>query len=511
MATGVRIAKNTIFLYFRMLFVLLIGLYVSRVILHNLGIVDFGLYNVIGGIVTMLTFLNGTAAGATSRFLTYSLAARDKKNYDYRELFSTAFFIHLALAVLIVVIAETAGMWYFYNYLVIPPERVAAGLWVFQISIFTCLISFTQVPYNASIIAHEHMNIYAFVGVFEAIANLAIAYAISISPVDKMIFYALLMFIKTVMVSVFYRIYCIRNFGDKCRVKIVYNKKMLQSLLQYSGWDLVGNFGAIARGQGVNIILNAFFGPAVNAARAITSQVENGLNQFTSNFQTAARPAIVKRYAEGDVSGMLNLLYETCKFSVLLYSILAIPILLETDSVLSFWLVNIPEDTAIFIQLVILTFFASSVNSAIGIGVHATGDVKRLNIYAGSKIFIELPAIICFLYLGYPAYSAFAIMMISSMLIMWVDLYVLKLNIPEVKAIEFIKRVIFPVIYTLALPIGISYSIHILLPIDIPFIRLIVISGLYWCVLILAVWTWGLNTESRDFVRKKIRDKLGRK
>ena len=511
MAGSMRVAKNTLFLYVRMVFVLLVQLYISRVLLQQLGVVDYGLYNVIGGIVLMLGFVNSTAAGATSRFLTFSLAARDKELYDYRTIFSLAFFIHLAIAVVLVIVAETAGVWYFDHYLVIPPERVEAGWWVLQLSIFTCLISFTQVPYNSSLIAHEHMNVYALVGVFEAVAKLAIAYALALSNGDKLIVYALLMFSLTVSVSVFYRVYCIRSFGNKCRLMFCHHAKVMKMLLGYSVWDLVGCMGGIARSQGVNIMLNAFFGPAVNAARAIAGQVENGLNSFTGNFQTAARPAIIKRYAEGDISGMLRLFYVTCEFSLILYSLLAVPILLETDSVLAFWLVNPPEETAIFIQLVILTYFAASINSAIGIGVHATGDVKRLNLYAGTKMFPEMAAIWLLLYWGFPAWSAFAVMLVSSTLIMWVDVWVLKLNIPAVRFGEFFQRVILRAGAAVAVPVLISYGICMILPWDIPLLRLILISIIYWLLLLPMVWFIGMDNEVRNYVRGQLRKRFGDK
>lgn len=510
MAGSMRVAKNTLFLYVRMVFVLLVQLYVSRVLLQQLGVVDYGLYNVIGGIVLMLGFVNSTAAGATSRFLTFSLAAREKDLYDYRTIFSLAFFIHLAIAIVLVIVAETAGVWYFDHYLVIPPDRVEAGWWVLQLSIVTCLISFTQVPYNSSLIAHEHMNVYALVGVFEAVAKLAIAYALALSSGDKLIVYALLMFGLTVSVSVFYRVYCIRSFGDKCRLMFCCHAKVMKMLLGYSVWDLVGCMGSIARSQGVNIMLNAFFGPAVNSARAIAGQVENGLNSFTGNFQTAARPVIIKRYAEGDITGMLRLFYVTCEFSLILYSLLAVPILLETDSVLNFWLVNPPEETAVFIQLVILTYFAASINRAIGIGVHATGDVKRLNIYAGTKIFPEMAMIWLLLYWGFPAWSAFAVMLVSSTLIMWVDVWVLKLNIPAVKFGEFFQRVICRGALALGIPMLIAYVVHLRLVSDIPLLRLLVVSIVYWLLLVPVVWYVGMDKDVRHYVRGQLRGRFSK-
>lgn len=509
MAGSMRVAKNTLFLYVRMVFVLLVQLYVSRVLLQQLGVVDYGLYNVIGGIVLMLGFVNSTAAGATSRFLTFSLAARDKDLYDYRTIFSLAFFIHLAIAVVLVIVAETAGVWYFDHYLVIPHDRVEAGWWVLQLSIATCLISFTQVPYNASLIAHEHMNVYALVGMAEAVMKLAIAYVLAFSDGDRLIVYALLMFCLTVSFSLFYRIYCIRSFGTKCRLQLSGSRRVLKMLLSYSFWDLIGCLGGMARNQGVNIILNAFFGPAVNAARAIAFQVENGLNSFTGNFQTAARPVIIKRYAEGDIPGMLRLFYVTCEFSLILYSLLAVPILMETDSVLAFWLVNPPQETAVFIQFVILTYFASSINSAIGIGVHATGDVKRLNLYAGTKIFPEIATILLFFYWGYPAYTAFAIMCIYSCLIMWVDVCVLKKNISAIKFGVFFRCVLWRAWLSMSVPLMFAYVVHTVLIVDVVLLRVAVVGVAYWLALVPAVWFWGMDDDVRIYVRTMLMKRFG--
>ena len=488
MAGSMRVAKNTLFLYVRMVFVLLVQLYVSRVLLQQLGVVDYGLYNVIGGIVLMLGFVNSTAAGATSRFLTFSLAARDKDLYDYRTIFSLAFFIHLAIAVVLVTVAETAGVWYFDYYLVIPPERVEAGWWVLQLSIFTCLISFTQVPYNSSLIAHEHMNVYALVGVFEAVAKLAIAYALALSSGDKLVVYALLMFGLTVGVSVFYRVYCIRSFGDKCRLMICRHDKMLKMLLSYSVWDFIGCMGVMVRSQGVNLMLNAFFGPAINAARAITGQVEMGLMQLSNGFQTAVRPVIIKAYAEGNIEKMIELVRFTSQISACLFSLLGVPIFIEVDNVLDIWLNNPPEYTNVFVRMIIISCFASVVSNSLAMGVHAIGDVKRLNLYGGTRVFYETPIMIIFLYCGMPAYTVFAVMAVVSVLLVMIDLLVLKINVPSINYGHYYYEVFVKSFFILIIPTTVAYYVHSIYGNVMPIIAVILVTVTYWSVLLVLLW-----------------------
>lgn len=496
-----RVVKNTFFLYIRMALVMFVSLFTSRILLNSLGIVDYGLYNVVGGIVVMLSFLNSTAGGATSRFLIFALGAKDKVQYDYRKIFSTAFFIHVIIALVIVLICETVGLWYVLNKMVIPNERKTAALWVFHFSVASCLVSFTQVPYNASIIANERMNVYAFVGIFEVLAKLGISFVITYTSSDRLVFYAFLIFAITSLISIFYRFYCVHAFGDNCRLQTAKDKQVYKQLLSYSGWDLIGNFGSVVRSQGINLILNIFCGPVINAARAISYQVEAALNSFTTNFQTAIRPVIIKNYAAGEVDTMLRLFYMTCKFSCILYSIFAIPILFETDSVLAIWLGTPPENTALFLKIILINYFFSSINGSIGIGVHATGDVKRLNIFAGSKVFIEVPIIYILLKKGFPAYSAFIVMAVSSALIMYVDVLVLKLNIEKVKFRTFFTAVLLRLAASLAIPIFCSYMVHHYLKCNV-FIKLVAVCFSYWIPLVPFVFFVCLNKMEKELTKK---------
>lgn len=504
MSENVRIAKNTGFLYLRMLVVMAVQLFTSRVVLQVLGVVDYGLYNVVGGVVAMLSFLNGCAAGATSRYLTYALGS-DK--YDYKQVFGAAFAIHVLIAFIIALLGETVGLWYVCNKMVIPPDRLHAALVVYHISILNVLVSFTQVPYNASIIAHERMNIYALVGLFEAFGALLLTYLLYISPADKLISHAILIFLPVIVVSVFYRVYCVRVFGDRCRLSIVKDKKLYKELLSYSGWDLLGNFGAVARSQGVNLILNLFFGPVVNAARAFAYQVESALYRFITNFQQAVRPSVIKHYAAGEIDRTNSLLFTTGRFSFILFSCFAVPFIIECDYMMNLWLVNPPEYTILFTRLVLTIGLVTTINNTLQMAAHACGDVKRLNIYGGSRVFIEIPLIYFVLKWGASPEWALIIMLIGTALINGANLYVVHKNIPEFSVRDFCVGVVLRDFLIIAVPVLCACCVHIL-PFKYGFLRVVIVTVVYLITLMPVALQYGLNKEQRirilNFLQAKI-------
>ena len=499
-----RIAKNTGFLYLRMLVVMAVQLVTSRVVLQVLGIVDYGLYNVVGGVVVMLSFLNNCAAGATSRFLTYSLGSN---KYDYKRVFGASFTIHALIAFIIVLFGETAGLWYVCNKMVIPPDRLYAAIVVYHISIINVLVSFTQVPYNASIIAHERMNVYAFVGLYEAFGKLGVTYLLFISPTDKLETYAIMIFLLTLSISVFYRLYCVRAFGDQCRLTFVKDNKLYKELLSYSGWDLVGNFGSVARSQGVNLILNMFFGPAVNAARAFAYQVETALYGFISNFQQAIRPNVIRHYAAGEIGQTNSLLFITGRFSFLLFSCFAIPLILECDYVMNLWLVEPPQYTVLFTRIVLAIALVTTINNTLQIAAHACGDVKRLNIFAGSKVFIEIPLIYFILKQGASPEWALIVLLIGTALINVANLYIVHKNIPEFSVKDFCLNVILRDFLIILVPILCAYCVHII-PFRYGFMRVMAVTATYLIILAPIAHQYGLNREQRirvlEFIRIKV-------
>lgn len=502
-----RIVKNTGFLYFRMLFVMAVSLFTSRVILQSLGAEDYGLYNVVAGIVIMLSFINSSASAASSRFLTFALGRKDDPEYDYKKIFSTSFAIHLFIAIAILAVGETLGLWYFYNKMVIPESRQVAAFWVYQISLINILVSFTQVPYNASIIAHEKMSVYAYVGIFETVAKLAVAYIIYICSADKLIVYALLLFSITSCISVFYRIYCIRNFGNDCRLTICKERRLYKRLLCYSGWDLLGCFGSTARSQGVNLVINLFFSLTVNAARTVASQVEAALNSFTANFQTAVRPVIIKHYSAGETEKAVSLLYNTAKYSFFLFSCLAIPIIVECDSVIRLWLVNPPEYTIEFVRIVLIIFMFETMCKSLNIGVHACGDVKTFNIFAGLRVFVELPIIYFLLNMGMSPLSAFYVIFCTTILILIVNIAVLHKNIVSFTFAGFISKTLFPCIIVVLLPVLVTVAVH-QIAINLAAVKVILSFAVYNSFLLPMIFLVVLSKEQRQMVLNKVKQVL---
>lgn len=392
-----------------MLLVMLITFFTSRIILEVLGVTDYGVYNVVGGIVTIMSFLNGALASSSSRFLTYELG---RGNSDkLLKTFSASLTLHIGVATLVFVLGETLGLWFFYEKMVIPDERLNAAFWVYQFSIITTMVNFTQIPYNASIIAHEDMSIYAYVGLYEAVSKLLIVYLLYISPIDRLIFYSLLLMVNGICIQMYYRYYTRRY--TECRLTIVKDRQIYKTLLSYSGWELFGGMAVVSQSQGINILLNIFFGPATNAARGIAVQIQSTLSIFVNNFITAVRPQVVKSYASKNTTEMINLTFQTAKFSFLLILMLTIPVCFEMNFILKLWLGdNVPEQTYIFGLIIVLTCLMQTFHSASLMSYHAIGKIKYGNIIGGSLMISALPISYIFYKLGYPAYTSFIIIFI---------------------------------------------------------------------------------------------------
>ena len=368
-----RIAKNTVFLYIRMIFILGVSLYTSRVVLDKLGVDDYGIYNAVAGVVSMLAFLNNTLSTGTSRFLTFDLGRGDASKL--KQTFSTAFFTHLILALIVVAVLETAGLWFVENKLVIPPARMHAAKWVYQISILTTFIAITQVPYTSAIIAHENMKVYAYVGVFEAVAKLAIVYLLSISPMDKLVFYAVLVAVVQLLVAFGYRVYCVRNY-EESRISATFEKSIFKEMLSFSGLGLVANVSYILSTQGLVVLINMFFQPAIVAAQAVGNQISAAMMQFVNNFKTAINPQIIKLYASGDLAASRRLTLESSVYVHELVLLLALPLIVVMDPLLHLWLVEVPPYTVIFAQCIVLKQIFDVYNSTLYTPMIASGKLK---------------------------------------------------------------------------------------------------------------------------------------
>ena len=383
-----RIAKNTLLLYVRMLFITAIGLYTSRIVLQALGVDDFGIYNVVGGVVAMLGFLQGSLGGASSRYITYDLGKGDIK--VMKKTFGNIVSIHLLFAIITFIIGETIGLWFVVEKLNIIAERREAAMWVYQFSIFTSMISFISAPYNAAIIAHEKMSAFAYISIYEAVAKLLIVFLLLVSPFDKLILYAALLFLVQCSSQVIYNIYCYRHF-EETKSKLAFDKKLFKEIFAYAGWTMNGTLAVMGYTQGLNIVLNLFFGPAVNAARGIAVQVQNIAQQFCTNFQMALNPQIIKSYAQEDLGYMHKLVITSSKFSFFIMFFITLPLALEAGQVLYWWLGIVPEHTVNFLRLILCTSMLFALSNPIIISVHATGKLKRFQMIEGTMLLSIVP------------------------------------------------------------------------------------------------------------------------
>lgn len=382
------IAKNTILLYFRMIVTMIITLYTSRVILQILGVDDYGIYKSVGGIVGFLAFLNNALATASSRFLTYGMGEGDDEKL--RKIFSTTLTAHVVIAIVIVIAAESIGLWFLNNKLIIPVERYDAALYTFHLSILAAFFTLTQIPYNATIIAHERMNVFAYVSIVDAVLRLLIVYALSIGQVDKLKLYATLLCLLHIGILVFYRIYCSRRFPET-RFKLSFDKDIFREIAGFSGWSLLANCSLALNNQGILILLNMFFSPAVVAARAISVQVNMAAHHLVSNFQTAANPQIVKRYAAKDYDGSKKLLLQTTRFSYYLMLMLSLPIVLVAEPLLHLWLGIVPEYTVVFLQIVIIQSLFQVFDTSFYRALYAKGQLRENALISPTILFLVFP------------------------------------------------------------------------------------------------------------------------
>ena len=382
-----RIAKNTLMLYVRMILIMLVSLYTSRVILKALGVEDFGLYNVVGGVVVLFTFINNAMVTSTQRFLNFEIGRNDIE--EAQKVFSASLNIHFLIAGIFLLLAETVGLWFLNQYIQIPDGRETAANWVYQFSVIVSILNIVRSPYNAAIIAHEHMSFYAYVSIIEVILKLAIVYMVYLFA-DRLIAYAFLMMLVTLIVLGAYYVFCRKKY-QICKYRFEYDKKRYLSLASFSGWSLFGSLANMGASQGINIILNMFFGVAVNAAMGIANQVNAAVYQFVSSFQTAFNPQIIKSYAAGDRTYFISLIMNTSRYSFLLLFLLALPIYICCPEILSIWLGTVPEYAVEFCRLMLLFLLIDAVQGPLWVSAQATGKIKNYQILMSVLILLNLP------------------------------------------------------------------------------------------------------------------------
>lgn len=389
-----RIASNTAWLYLRMILILLVSLYTSRVILNALGVVDYGIYDVVGGVVALLGFLKSSLSGATSRFLAFEIGK--KNNLRLKQTFEASIILHIALSVVVIILLETVGLWFVQNKLDIPSDRLEVAVFVFHFSVLASVINIMQVPFNAAVIAREKMDFFAIIGIIDAVLKLLIAYCINQSYHDKLAIYAFLVASEALIILIGYFIYCKRRF-DECSFSFRIDKGIIKGMVTFSSWDLYGNMSVVVRSQGLSVLQNTFFGPIVNAATGISNQVMNGIMGFADNFLTAVKPQIIKLYAEYQIRSFLKLIITSSKFSFTLLLLISAPIFSETYYIMQLWLTQVPEWAVVFCQLSIINNWISIIFRPVIFGIHATGNAKRISLINGTIYISVLPISYIFL------------------------------------------------------------------------------------------------------------------
>lgn len=488
-----RIAKNTLMLYIRMLFTMVVSLFTSRVILQTLGIEDYGVYSVVGGIIPMFAFINGGMVAATQRYLSFEIGKGNLT--QLKKVFSTSLQIHALIAFIIILLGETIGLWFLYEKLVIPVERMTAAFWVYQCSIVACVINIMSVPYNADIIAHEKMSAFAYISILEVVLKLIIVYALYITPWDKLITYAVLILSVQIIIRLVYARYCNKHF-DESHYHHHIDKLLFKEMFSFAGWSCWGNLAGVLYTQGLNIILNIFFGPIVNAARGIAVQVQSTVQQFVGNFQVAINPQITKNYATGELSQMHNLMFRSARFSFFLLFFLTLPVLLETEYILTLWLRTVPPDTVIFTRWMIGISLIYTIANPCVIANQATGKVKVYQAVVGGILLLILPISYIVLRLGAPAYSVFIVHFCVESVAQVARMFMLRkyINLPMRAYLRHIYLpILIVVISSCPLPIYVNHLMNE------SFIRFLIVGAT--CVLSVGITTFmfGLNKYERNF------------
>lgn len=491
-----RIAKNTLMLYIRMVLSVVVSLYTSRVVLEVLGVEDYGIYGVVGGVVAMFSFLNSSMSGATSRFLTYELGQGNSERL--KNTFSSAIIIHLAIAVMVLILAETIGLWFLTHKLVIPDGRMDAAHWVYQCSIFSAMLTITQVPYNSLIIAHERMGVYAYIEILNVVLKLLIVYLLMICNFDKLKLYAILFLGVTVVIMLICRVYCIRKFSE-ARFSLKWKKELALPMLSFTSWDFYGNMCATVRQQGNNFLINTFIGVAANASASIAMTVNVIVGGFASNIITAFRPRIIKNYSQKQWKEMQDMINSAIKYTLLFFIFLAIPLFFETSIVLKIWLGNVPQYAESFIRLILIANGLGVVNTVIVIGIHATGNIKRLSFLTGTFYLLSIPIAYVFLRYGYSANIVYVVYALSNLVIVGINLWILRQEIAEIRVLQILREVILVILVAL-LSAGLIYPIYNNL--ESGLLRLILITICDLIIFPSIAYIISLNSEQRAIVRK---------
>ena len=500
------IIRNTFFLAMRMVILLCISLYTSRVVLHVLGVVDYGIYNVVAGFVSMFSFLKSSMTNANQRYYNYELGKNGDEGVN--NVYNTSLVIQACLAIVIVILTETVGLWYLYEKMVIPPDRFYAAFWIFQFSVISLVVVMFQIPYSAAVIAHEKMDYYAYVGIIDAVLKLLIALAIPYAKGDQLIVYGFLIFLISVVNWCLYFGYSRIHFKE-LKLHRRFHSGLFKGMLGFSAWNCFGIFSTIMREQGGNMMLNLFFGPVVNAARGIAYQVSGAMESVVLNVSVAARPQLVQSYAVGNTGRTINIMHGISKLCYLCILCVALPVIIEVDYVLKLWLGDVvPEHTNIFLVLVVMASLVRVFHPMTSHIVHATGKMRNFQVVNGVLNLLTLPIAYLFLYQGYEAYSIFVLFIIMNAVIQYVSWRVLHSLVPDFSVTKYLRQVILPLTIITALSIILPLLAH--WGMESGFLRLMVVILLTVISTFITGYFIGINQSERELVVSYLRKFLKR-
>lgn len=496
-ADNARLAKNTMFLYFRMIFIMAVTLYTSRVVLRVLGVEDFGIFNVVAGVVAMFGFLNSSMSATTQRFISYSLGKGDA---NLNKVFSTCVLTHALIALGVLVLVESVGLWFLYNKMIIPEVRMDAAFWVFQFSALSTVVTVMSIPFNADIIAHEKMSAFSYISIVEVCLKLLIVFLLDVGNIDKLVLYAFLLLLVQCGIFLTYMGYCLRHFKES-RFRFVYEKKLFSEVFSFAGWNLWGYLASILYTQGLNILLNVFFGPVVNAARGLANQVDGAIRLFASNFQMAINPQIVKTYAAKDLESMHKLVFRSSKFSFFLLLALSLPVMIEAPVILRLWLSTVPDWTASFLRLMLVVVIVDSVANPLMTSAAATGRIKLYQSVLGGIQLLIVPVAYVVLRMGGEPNSVFVVHICICLIAFAVRLFIVRgmvgLSIKKYLMEVCVKSGVVTVVATV-LPLTLYFSMNnsLLSAIVVVFVSLGSVA--------VSAYAIGLTKSERVFVSDKI-------
>lgn len=475
-----------------------ISLYTSRIVLNTIGVEDYGIYTVVGGLVMLFSSLNVTMATAVQRFLNFEMGRNNGERL--RKVFSTSVLIHIVIAVIVFLLLETIGVWFLNQEMNIPKDRVGAANWVLQFSILSFIITVLSVPYHAAIIANERMKAFAFIGIVEVLLKLFVVFSLFWISFDRLKAYSILIFAVSLLIRLSYVFFSIKKFPE-CRIFKIFDRELFKEMGAFAGWNLIGVTSTLVRTQGINIALNLFYGVVVNAAMGIVNQVRTTLDNFSNSFLMAINPQITKSYAAGDAKYLMKLVFSGSRYAFYLLFILTLPVFFETDFILSVWLGSVPEYTGVFLRLVLLTVLIESLSKTLIQSMFATGNIRKYQLIVGSITILNLPISVGLFYFGFPPYSAFVVGVCIAILSLFVRLSILKRMI-DFSVSGFIRNVIGNVFLVGSISLLVPYITHSLL--DYGVFRFVLVGIACLISVFLSVFFVGLSISERSVVLRSL-------